>query len=100
MYLAGREGSQMAAARLQASEREFFTALERVIYVNPFSDERAQVVQRLVPGATRAELALDEEALRRLVEPRLRPYADATELQRLNAADRRQVQNAFLYVCY
>ena len=90
----------MRGTRLQPSEREFFAALERVIYVNPFSDERAQVIQRLVPRATSEELALDEEALRRMVEPRLRPYADANELQRLNTEDRRRVQNAFLYVCY
>jgi hypothetical protein len=90
----------MAGARLKASEREFFVALGRVVYGNPFSQERAQVIQRLVPGATSEELALDQEALRRMVEPRLRPYADAGELQRLNAEDRLQVQNAFLYVCY
>ena len=90
----------MAGVRLKASEREFFAALERVIYVNPFSDERAKVIGRLVPGATSEELVLDQEALRRMVEPRLRAYTDATELQRMNAEDRRHVQNAFLYVCY
>jgi transcriptional regulator of acetoin/glycerol metabolism len=90
----------MTVARLKASEREFFAALSRVIYGNPFSDERTQVIQRLVPGATSEELAADPEALRRMVEPRLRPYADAQELQRLDAEDRLLVQNAFLYVCY
>ena len=90
----------MASTRLKASEHEFFVALGRVVYGNPFSDERAQVIQRLVPGATSQELALDQEALRRMVEPRLRPYTDANELQRLNAEDCRHVQNAFLYVCY
>ncbi len=90
----------MAGGRLKASEREFFAALERVIYVNPFSDERAKVIQRLVPGATSAELVLDQEALRRMVEPRLRNYGNAAELERLNVEDLRLVQNAFLYVCY
>jgi len=90
----------MAGTRLKAPEREFFAALERVIYVNPFSDERAHVIERLVPGATSAELVLDQEALRRMVEPRLRPYSDANELQRLNAEDRRKVLHGFLYVCY
>lgn len=90
----------MADARLKASEREFFAALERVVYGNQYSDERAKVIQRLVPGATGAELARDREALPRMVEPRLRPYADANELQRLNPEDRRLVQNAFHYVCY
>ncbi len=90
----------MANARLKPSEREFFAALGRVMYGNPFSDERAQVIQRLVPGATSAELVIDQEALRRMVEPRLLPYADAGELQRLNYEERVHVQNAFLYVCY
>src|SRR5437762_1523880 len=90
----------MAGARLKASEREFFATLERVVYGNQFSDERAQLIQRLVPGATSAELVLDREALTRMVEPRLRPYTDANELQSLNAEDRRLVQNAFHYVCY
>ena len=90
----------MAGARLKASEREFLAALERVVYGNPFSDERAQLIQRLVPGATSAELVVDQEALRRMVEPRLRPYTDANELQRLNSEERLLVQNAFHYVCY
>ena len=90
----------MADTRLKPSEREFFVALGRVVYGNPWSDERAKVIQRLVPSATSAELVADQEALRRMVEPRLRPYSDVNELQRLNAEDRRHVQNAFLYVCY
>jgi DNA-binding NtrC family response regulator len=90
----------MPGNRLKPSEREFFIALGHVIYVNPFSDERAQVIQRLVPNATSAELTIDQEALRRMVEPRLLPYSDGNELQRLNAEDRGHVQNAFLYVSY
>ena len=100
-FLARRiDGGRLAATGLKASDREFFAALERVIYVNPFSEARAQVVERLVPGATRAQLALDEEALRRMVEPRLAPFADADKLRQMGEEDRRLVQNAFLYVCY
>jgi DNA-binding NtrC family response regulator len=90
----------MAGARLQASEREFFAALDGVVYGNPFSDEREALVHRLVPGATDEELARDREALPRLVSPRLGAYTSAAELQRLNEDDRRLVQTAFLYVCY
>jgi DNA-binding NtrC family response regulator len=90
----------MAGTRLKPSEREFFAALERVVYGNPFSDERAQVVQRLVPGATSGELIRDREALPRMVEPRLRAYPDAGALRRLATEDRLLVQNAFHYVCY
>jgi DNA-binding NtrC family response regulator len=90
----------MAGARLKASEREFFAALERVIYVNPFSDERARLIQQLVPGATSTQLAVDREALARLVEPRLRAYANTNEAGRMSDEDRLHVQNGFLYVCY
>src|SRR6185436_17928439 len=98
MYLRG--GQRMGATRLQAAEREFLVALHRVVYGNPFSDERAQLIQRLVPAATLAELAADREALPRIVETHLRDYAEAEAVQRLNAEDRRLVQNAFHYVCY
>jgi len=90
----------MAGTGLKSAEREFLAALERVMYVNPFSDERMKVIQKLVPGATSAELAGDEEALRRMVEPRLRRFADVGALRSLNAEDLGRVQNAFLYVCY
>ena len=90
----------MASTRLKPAEREFFVALWPVVYGNPFSDERAQIIKRLIPGASSAELMLDQEALRRMVEPRLRPYTDASQLQNLNTEDRLRVQAAFLYVAY
>lgn len=90
----------MASTRLKPAEREFFVALWPVVYGNPFSDARAQNIQRLVPGASSAELMLDQEALRRIVEPRLRLYTDASQLQNLNTEDRLRVQTAFIYVCY
>ena len=90
----------MAGSRLKPAEREFFAALQRVVYGNPFSEERAQAVQRLLPGVTTAELMRDREALPRIVESRLRAYAGAEALQRLAAEDRPRVLNAFHYVCY
>ena len=90
----------MPGSRLKPAEREFFAALQQVVYGNPFSDERAQVIQRLVPGATSAELTRDREALPRMVESRLRTYAGAEALQRLATEDRLLVLNAFHYVCY
>jgi sigma-54 specific flagellar transcriptional regulator A len=90
----------MAGIRLQASEREFFTALDNVVYGNPFSDEREALIHRLVPGATSEELARDREALARLVTPRLRAYSAVADVQRLDEDDRRLVQTAFFYVCY
>src|SRR5436190_22526867 len=89
----------MPGTRLQPSDREFFDALDRVVYGNPFSDEREQLVQRLAPGPSGQQIGPDHEALTRKVEPMLRPYADADNLPRLDAEDRRIVQTAFLYVC-
>ena len=90
----------MPSARLQPVEREFFAALDDVVYGNPFSDERAQLIQRLVPGATAAQLVRDQDALRRLVEPRLSSYATPADLERLDESDRKLLLSAFLYVCY
>ena len=90
----------MSGARLGPSERQFFALLDRVVYGNPFSDERAQLIQQLVPGATKQELILEREMLARLVEPRLRPYSGPAGLNRLSASDRRLVESGFLYVCY
>ena len=79
----------MPAPRLQPSEREFFAALDDVVYGNPFSDEREKIIQRLVPGATPVELLRDPDALRRIVEPRLAAYSSLAHLERLDEKDRK-----------
>jgi hypothetical protein len=94
------EGSAMPGTRLQPSEREFFAAMDDVVYGNPFSDERAKIIQRLIPGATAEDLMRDQDALRRLVEPRLAAYSTLPELERLDEKDRKLMLSAFLYVCY
>jgi hypothetical protein len=90
----------MATPRLEAPEREFFAALNDIVFGNPFSDDRARLVARLVPEARGAEF--DREALARRVEPQLRPFAPGGErpLEALGAEARRLVQTGFLYVCY
>ncbi len=90
----------MARLGLKDSERAFFAALDRVVYGNPFSEERAAIIQRLLPGESVAHLMRDREALARLVEPRLRPYTEPTALRLLSPQDQRLVQSGFLYVCY
>ena len=90
----------MADAPLKPAEREFFTALDRVVYGNPFSDDRTELVLKLIPGATKEDLVLDREALARLVAPWLSAFHDAAALNRLSAEDRRIVRSGFLYVCY
>lgn len=90
----------MPSTRLQPSEREFFAALDDVVYGNPFSDEREKIIQRLVPAATPVELLRDQDALRRLVEPRLAAYSSPADLERLDEKDRKLMLSGFLYVCY
>jgi len=90
----------MPGLPLNAADRAFFTALDRVVYGNPFSDERAALIQRLLPEGGAVDLVADREALAHLVEPRLRAYADPATLRRLSNADRPFVESGFLYVCY
>lgn len=90
----------MTEPGLETTERAFFAALDNVVYGNPFSDERAELIRRLVPGATEADLIADREALTRLVEPRLRRFGDASVLHALASDDFRLVRSGFLYVCY
>ncbi|HET9491691.1 MAG TPA: sigma 54-interacting transcriptional regulator [Methylomirabilota bacterium] len=83
---------------LTAADRGFFTALADVVFGNPFSAQRADLIGRLVPDAP----AGDREALARVVEPRLGPWLrdGAPGWERLEADDRRLLETAFLYVCY
>lgn len=80
----------MGDARLKPSGREFFVALDRVIYDNSFSDTRAQIIQRLVPSAVSAERRIDQKALRRMVEVRQRTCIDVDAINRLNTEGRYQ----------
>ena len=90
----------MTQGQLAEPDRGFFAALDRVVHGNPFSDERTQLIQDLVPGASAEQLAQDREALARTVVPRLRAFAGTDAVLRLDEPDRRLVQSAFLYVCY
>src|SRR5687767_2950174 len=79
---------------LTAADREFFAALGDVVFLNPFSERRAQLIVKLAPGAKLA----DREALARVVAPRLAPLI--RELERLSAEDRLLLEPALLYVSY
>ncbi len=92
----------MPAQRVSAADREFFAAMAQVVYGNPFSAQRTDLVARLAPSANRVEVFEDPEALVRVVAPRLAPYrrGDAADLDALGEAERRLLEPAFLYVCY
>ena len=89
------------APRLSASDREFFANLARVVWGNPFSEDRAAMVARLAPGTRFGDLTSDPEALVRMVEPRLAPWRnDLGALGSLSAEDRSLLQPAFLYAAF
>ncbi len=77
---------------LASSDRAFFGALADVVFGNPFSVQRGELVARLVPAASRAELTTDREALARVVSSRI-PREVAPQ-------DRRLLEPALLYICY
>ncbi len=87
---------------LGTPDREFFLALANVVFGNPFTPQRDQLIVRLAPGAPLGDLTSDREALARVVGPRLEPWLreGPTALQKLSAEDRRLLEPGFLYVCY
>ena len=91
----------MGAPRLSAADREFFSEIARIAWRNPFDDERAAMIVRLVPGARFGDLTSDPEALLRIVEPRLAPWRkEDRPLERVSAEDRALLEPAFLYAAF
>ena len=88
----------MSVPRITSADRPFFAALAAVVYGNPFSTRRADLILRLAPGVQ----LVDREALARVVAPRLEPFLrdGAANVEQLSAADRKLLEPAFLYVCY
>src|ERR1700694_1467237 len=81
---------------MSPADREFFAALADVVFGNPFTAQRAQLILRLVPGASPSDLTRDREALARVVAPRLQ----RVQGQLLGEEERRSVEPALWYVCY
>ena len=92
----------MSTAKLSPTDRAFFASLGGVVFGNPFSAKRDELIVRLAPNAPLGDLTSDREALARVVGPRLAPWLreGAPALRRLGAEDRRLLEPAFLYVCY
>ena len=93
----------MPVGELSAADREFFAVLGDIVFGNPFSVQRAQLIVRLAPDAPFGDLTTNREALARVVESRLGPLLRETgahALQRLRAEDRRLLELGLLYVHY
>jgi DNA-binding NtrC family response regulator len=82
---------------LSPNDRAFFAALADVVFGNPFSARRAQLIGRLAPGTTLS----DAEALVRVAQPRLAPWLkEGAPAPALSAEDRRLLEPALLYLGY
>ena len=92
----------MSSLKLTAADREFFAALAGVVFGNPFSPQRDQLIVRLAPGAKPGDLTNDREALARVVGPRLAPWLreGLPAVKGLSAEERGLLEPALLYVCY
>ncbi len=92
----------MSLPKLSASDREFFTTLGDVVFGNPFTPQRSELIGRLVPGVPIGDLTTHREALAKVVGPRLEPWlrGGAAAIQRLRAEDQQILKPSLLYVGY
>jgi transcriptional regulator with AAA-type ATPase domain len=88
----------MSTPRLRDTERQFLAQLGEVVFGNPFSVHRAEVIARLAPGLPFGDLTANREALARIVGTRLGPLLKGA--QPLGAEERRLLEPALLYVSY
>jgi MoxR-like ATPase len=87
---------------LSAKDKEFFGALADVVFGNPYSPRRFELIARLAPAAKPGDLTSDREALARVVAPKLATFFGGNDggLQRFAAEDRLLLEPALLYVGY
>ena len=82
---------------LASADREFFAALSDVVFGNPFTGHRIELIRRLAPGTQMS----DPTALARVAEARLAPWLkDGAPTPQLAAEDRRLLEPALLYLGY
>ena len=86
---------------LDAQEREFFLRIGKIVFSNPFSDDRAQRVREVAGGVMRPGMA-DSEALNAVISRHLQAL-DALGTARMGdfvAEDAARLKPAFLFDVY
>jgi DNA-binding NtrC family response regulator len=93
-----------AQARLSADDRAFFGGVGRAIFMNPFSDEREQLLGRVSPGHGGEATRLDPKfyAFVAEVDQRIAKLdrGGATTIDDFDASDRPFMEPVFLYQVY
>ena len=91
----------MPSLKSNRADQEFFGALADVVFGNPFSARRIELIARLASGARSGDLTSDPGALARVVNSRIAPWVkDGASAPRLSDEDRQRLEPAFLYLCY
>jgi transcriptional regulator with AAA-type ATPase domain len=91
----------MPASAITRADREFLGALADVVFGNPFSAHRIELIARLASGARSGDLTSDPGALVRVVNPRIAPWMrDGAPAPQLSGEDRQRLEPALLYLCY
>jgi len=92
----------MSQLRLAPADRDFLKKVAGIVYGNPFTRERADLILDLAPDAIPGDLTSDPQAVYRVVMPRIEPFVSAgpTAIAALGDEDRRALEPALLYVCF
>jgi transcriptional regulator with AAA-type ATPase domain len=85
---------------MSPSDRAFFADLADVVFGNPFSAHRENLIVRLAPDAPPGDLLADPDALPRVVNRKLEPFFGPSAIKRLSAEERAVIEPALLYVAY
>ena len=82
-----------AITGLNTEDRDFFSIVIKAIYTNPFSDERADILEQISPGF-KHEGTIAPGLNKRIEQLKKK---DLTKIQQLKGKDRHLVSHAFLY---
>jgi two-component system, NtrC family, response regulator HydG len=90
----------MPRSALTSADREYFAQLSDVVFGNPYSVRRAELIGRLAQGVPAEDLVRDPGALARVVDARLVPLLARARDAGLSAEEGRLLEPGLLYACY